>query len=101
MIWRGMKIGAAAFAAALVMGAVVPEAASAGQVAPKASPEISVSELSSQQRQRRPRVRVYIDRQVRALPPDAVRQCRAWYVQEARASGVVIVPRMQCWWERG
>jgi hypothetical protein len=47
------------------------------------------------------RPRIVVTRQVRALPPDAVRQCRAWYVQEARPSGVVIVPRMQCWWERG
>ncbi len=40
-------------------------------------------------------VRVY--RQVQTLPPDAVRECQAWYVQEHRPSGTVITPRMQCW----
>jgi hypothetical protein len=33
--------------------------------------------------------------------PGYVRQCNSWLVQEARPSGTVIVPRMQCWWERG
>ena len=33
--------------------------------------------------------------------PNAVRQCAAQLVQEYRPSGTVIVPRMQCWWERG
>jgi hypothetical protein len=32
--------------------------------------------------------------------PNAVRQCSARLVQEARPSGTVIVPRMNCWWER-
>jgi hypothetical protein len=30
--------------------------------------------------------------------PDAVRDCTANYVQEARPSGTVIVPRMHCYW---
>jgi hypothetical protein len=33
--------------------------------------------------------------------PGFVRQCSARLVQEFRPSGTVIVPRMQCWWERG
>jgi len=33
--------------------------------------------------------------------PGYVRQCTARLVQEYRPSGTVIVPRMQCWWERG
>src|SRR6266850_671720 len=33
--------------------------------------------------------------------PGYVRQCSARLVQEYRPSGTVIVPRMQCWWERG
>lgn len=33
--------------------------------------------------------------------PNAVRQCRARYVEDHRPSGTVIVPRVQCWWERG
>jgi hypothetical protein len=32
-------------------------------------------------------------------PPTARRYCRSWLAQEARASGTVIVPRMQCWWQ--
>jgi hypothetical protein len=46
-----------------------------------------------------PRIRVYGG--ARQLPPNAVRQCRAWYVQEHRVSGTYVVPRMQCWWEPG
>jgi hypothetical protein len=30
--------------------------------------------------------------------PNAVRVCNAHYVQEARPSGTVIVPRMSCYW---
>ena len=33
--------------------------------------------------------------------PNAVRECRARYVEDHRPSGTVIVPRMQCWWARG
>ena len=51
---------------------------------------------SAQQRQP-PRIRIYGGS--RQLPPNAVRQCRAWYVQEHRPSGTYVVPRMQCWWE--
>ena len=31
--------------------------------------------------------------------PNAVRQCKARLVQEGRPSGLVVVPRMSCWWE--
>jgi hypothetical protein len=33
--------------------------------------------------------------------PNAVRVCNAYYVQEARPSGTVITPRMQCYWRPG
>jgi hypothetical protein len=33
--------------------------------------------------------------------PNAVRDCVANYVQEARPSGTVIVPRMHCYWRQG
>lgn len=33
--------------------------------------------------------------------PNAVRECNAYYVQEARPSGTVITPRMNCYWRRG
>jgi hypothetical protein len=45
----------------------------------------------------RPRVTIY-PRRTR-LSSNSVRQCRATLVKEYRASGTVIVPRMQCWWE--
>ena len=35
------------------------------------------------------------------LPPNAVRACDAWYEQEFRPSGTVIVPRMRCRWVAG
>lgn len=101
MGWRRVTAGAAVVAtivpAALAVGAAAPEAAFAGPV----TAEASVTDISSQSRARRPPIRVFIDRPIRALPPDAVRRCRAWYVQELRPSGTVVVPRMQCWWARG
>ena len=33
--------------------------------------------------------------------PNAVRECSAHYVQEARPTGTVITPRMNCFWRRG
>src|ERR1700722_7752029 len=33
--------------------------------------------------------------------PNAVRECKATYVQEFRPSGTVIVPHMSCHWRRG
>jgi len=55
-------------------------------------------EFSSQNRivVRRParRVRIY----GAPLSPNAVRVCNAYYVQEFRPSGTVIVPRMSCYW---
>ena len=33
--------------------------------------------------------------------PNAVRVCNAYYVQEARPSGTVITPRMNCYWRPG
>ena len=33
--------------------------------------------------------------------PNAVRVCNAYYVQEARPSGTVITPRMNCVWRPG
>ncbi|MEW6766828.1 MAG: hypothetical protein AB1342_02245 [Pseudomonadota bacterium] len=40
------------------------------------------------------RVRIY----GAPLSPNAVRVCNAYYVQEFRPSGTVIVPRMNCYW---
>lgn len=93
-----MRLGYLAVLAALGAASVAPAPALAGgRGAPVAVP--AATDLSSQSRPRRaPRVRII--RQARALPPDAVRDCRAWYVQEHRPSGTVITPRMQCWWTR-
>ena len=33
--------------------------------------------------------------------PNAVRECNAYYVREARPSGTVITPRMNCYWRPG
>jgi hypothetical protein len=33
--------------------------------------------------------------------PGYVRQCNSWLAPEARPSGPVIVPHMQCWWVPG
>jgi hypothetical protein len=43
----------------------------------------------------RPRIRVTPD------PRSFKRDCVAWYEQEWRPSGTVVVPRMRCWWTRG
>jgi hypothetical protein len=33
--------------------------------------------------------------------PNAKRECVARYVEERRASGAVVTPRVRCWWVRG
>ena len=33
--------------------------------------------------------------------PNAKRECVARYVEEHRPSGIVVTPRMRCWWVRG
>ena len=62
------------------------------------SSRITAQEFSSQSRivYRRPtsRVRIYSA----PLRPNAVRVCNAYYVQEYRPSGAVIVTRMNCYW---
>lgn len=55
-------------------------------------------EMSAQSRRRRPVTRLRVYRDYRYLPPTAVRACDAWYEQEFRPSGTVIVPRMRCRW---
>ena len=53
------------------------------------------------QPRRRAPTRLYISRERTYLPPTAVRTCDAWYEQEFRPSGTVIVPRMRCRWVAG
>jgi hypothetical protein len=69
----------------------------AGQSA-KAAPSF---EATAQSRRRRAPTRLYITRDRAYLPPNAVRACDAWYEQEFRPSGTVIVPRMRCRWVNG
>jgi hypothetical protein len=58
-------------------------------------------EASAQSRRRRAPTQLRVIRQRAYLPPTAVRTCNAWYEQEFRPSGTVIVPRMRCRWVAG
>ena len=53
------------------------------------------------QSRRRRATQLRVIRQRTYLPPTAVRTCDAWYEQEFRPSGTVIVPRMRCRWVTG
>lgn len=78
------KLAVAALAVALVLPAAPSATAqSAGDAtAPKRPPT---------------RLRVYKD-----YPgPNAKRDCVVHYEQQARPSGTVIYPRMNCWWTQG
>src|SRR5262245_13780291 len=88
----------------LVLGAVTPVSADSSTCreldsGPNAScvghAPAPIQDLSAQTR--RPRVTIY--RRRVSLPPNAVRQCRAWLAREYRVSGPVIVPQMYCWWQ--
>ena len=61
----------------------------------------SPSDLSAQRRVRRRGTPLTIYGRSGYLPPTAVRTCNAWYEQEFRPSGTVIVPRMRCHWVNG
>jgi hypothetical protein len=58
-------------------------------------------DATAQARRRRAPTQLIITRQRTYLPPTAVRTCDAWYEQEFRPSGTVIVPRMRCRWVAG
>lgn len=68
-----------------------------GQRAQTAQP----AETSAQSRRRRAPTQLRVIRERTYLPPTAVRACDAWYEQEFRPSGTVIVPRMRCRWVAG
>src|SRR5262245_18253653 len=88
----------------LVLGAITPVLADSPRCRERAS-ELNAScvgrasgpiqDLSAQTR----RTRVTVYRRRVSLPPNAVRQCRAWLAREYRVSGPVIVPQMYCWWQ--
>jgi hypothetical protein len=83
----------------MVLAATPAVAAGAG--APDGLRGHASDAVSAQARSERRPPRVRIHRDSRPLGPDAVRQCEAWYEQEFRPSGTVIVPRMSCFWRRG
>jgi hypothetical protein len=58
-------------------------------------------ETSAQSRRRRAPTQLRVIQERVYLPPTAVRTCDAWYEQEFRPSGTVIVPRMRCRWVAG
>jgi uncharacterized lipoprotein YbaY len=58
-------------------------------------------EASAQSRRRGAPTQLRVYRERVYLPPNAVRACDAWYEQEFRPSGTVIVPRMRCRWVAG
>lgn len=90
-------------AAAIVIGTMLaaPQPAAAEPAAPAVmridAPPTQLVQARSDRRP--PRVRIHRDN--RPLGPDARRHCEAWYEQEFRPSGTVIVPRMSCVWQRG
>ncbi len=61
-----------------------------------AAPEAAATDLSAQSRRTVRRVPIY--RGSHYPGPNAVRLCHAYYEQEYRPSGTVIVPRMRCHW---
>jgi hypothetical protein len=96
-------LGALAGIALLSVGGARAQAAPQGIQLAQASPapELTVT------RRPPPRVRVYPRYQSDGVYPryypgrNAVRECTASYVQEARPSGTVIVPRTSCHWRPG
>jgi hypothetical protein len=97
-IWAGaacglVMFGVSAGAPASAQGASIRDGHRAGVTLPQ--------ESSAQSRRRRAPTQLRIVRERRYLPPTAVRECNAWYEQEFRPSGTVIVPRMRCRWVAG
>ena len=95
--------------AALIMAAVVGIGAS-GPAGAQTSPGFTALAQADTPRRAPPRV-IITPRQPSADPypsrgaafpgPGHVRDCLAYYVEDPRPSGNVIVPRMNCRWVRG
>ena len=77
------------------------DAQSAGARSGQSAATTRSIEATAQSRRRRAPTQLYITRERTYLPPTAVRACDAWYEQEFRPSGTVIVPRMRCRWVNG
>jgi hypothetical protein len=96
-IWTGAACALVMIAAASSKVAAQSAPAGDGQRA-RAAPSM---ESSAQTRRRRAPTQLRVVRERAYLPPTAVRECNAWYEQEFRPSGTVIVPRMRCRWVAG
>jgi hypothetical protein len=105
-----MRIMTAAILATLAGVVLLPVAGSHAQTAPQgvrlaqAAPD---PDVTAPRRRPPTRLRVFPRPDPDGVYPryypgrNAVRDCTATYVQEARPSGTVIVPRMNCYWRRG
>lgn len=102
MTWSRTSILLGAALAGLVLAAPAGAyAASAGQKASHAVSKLTAEEFSAQSRKvlrRARRVPIYGGSSSSHPGPNSVRICNAWYEQEYRPSGTVIVPRMRCYW---
>jgi hypothetical protein len=103
MTAAGLAMGAAVL---LLPGAMLSAGSAQAQTAARSTDRAVPSDVSAKTRKRRPRVRIYREDERGVYPsynpgPDAVRDCTAYYVQEFRPSGTVIVPRMNCHWRHG
>jgi hypothetical protein len=105
--------GALAGAFALLTAGADAQRAPAGtRVAQALTPDDLAARPAVAARPARPprRIRIYPREQAEPGPdvypryfpgPNAVRVCNAFYAQEYRPSGTVIVPHMTCVWRRG
>src|ERR1700761_6783845 len=110
-----MSIGRAAIGIAFAGALLVPASAVTAQTAPSgvrvAQAALPPGAEPMPDRPHRPLKRLRIYPRYQENPddvypsyypgPNAVRQCTATYVQEARPSGTVITPRMHCVWRPG
>jgi hypothetical protein len=82
-----------------LLAMAAPDAARAEPAAMAVSrgePATAATDISAQRRRTVRRVPIY--RGSHEPGPNAVRLCNAYYEQEYRPSGTVIVPRMHCYW---
>lgn len=64
--------------------------------------QAAAMQVAQAEPRRRTRTRIDVYPRGYSQPgPNSVRECQAWYVQEFRPSGTVVVPRMRCWWAPG
>ncbi|TAK46827.1 MAG: hypothetical protein EPO23_14320 [Xanthobacteraceae bacterium] len=95
IVWRGAAtLAVLALAGGMALTSPATAQGARDAAVTRANTFRASGEFSAQRRRRAP-LRVRVQR-----APGAVleRPCVAWYVEEARPSGTVITPRMQCWW---